>query len=123
MLLFSCRAIGRIEPGQAVITPAYNLLADYVIHAVAHRYLDGSRGEAETLAQTYAAVCTLIKSHAIDAVTIPSLGTGIYRFPLNLAAELATRTLKSGLSKSCTAKFVCFDMDTLDAYRRWIALL
>lgn len=119
-LEFSCRTIGKIEPGQAVITLAYNLPADYVIHAVAPRYFDGSRGEVATLAQTYTAICELIKSHAIATASIPSLGTGVYRFPLELAAEIATRTLRGCLPNSCAAQFVCFDADTLNAYRHWI---
>ena len=55
----ACRKIGRIDPGQAVLTEAFNLPADYVIHAVAPRYLDGSRGELEVLAETYKAICRL----------------------------------------------------------------
>lgn len=47
----ACKQIGRIDPGQAVLTEAFNLPADYVIHAVAPRYLDGSRGELEVLAE------------------------------------------------------------------------
>ena len=49
----ACKQIGRIDPGQAVLTEAFNLPAEYVIHAVAPRYLDGSRGEVEVLAETY----------------------------------------------------------------------
>lgn len=56
----ACRKIGRIDPGQAVLTEAFNLPAEYVIHAVAPRYLDGSRGEAEVLAETYKANCSLV---------------------------------------------------------------
>jgi O-acetyl-ADP-ribose deacetylase (regulator of RNase III) len=112
----ACRAIGKIEPGQAVITAAFDLPAKYVIHAVAPRYLDGSRGEAETLQQAYSAISALVSKHKIAQVTLPSIGTGIYRFPLSLAANIACMTLRELLPSSCDATFVCFDQTTLAAY-------
>ncbi len=38
-----------IEPGQSIITPAFNLPAKYIIHTVCPRYMDGQRGENEQL--------------------------------------------------------------------------
>lgn len=120
-LEIACRTFGRIEPGQAVITPAYNLPADYVIHAVAPRYLDGSRGEMDVLAETYRAICELVKQYRITTISIPSIGTGIYRFPLQLAADVAIETLKTTLPIECHASFVCFDEVTLGAYSGTLA--
>ena len=112
----ACRQIGRIDPGQAVLTGAFNLPAKYVVHAVAPRYLDGSRGEAEVLAENYRSICVLVQQHGITNLSIPSIGTGIYRFPLELAAQIAIETLATGLPSGCHARFVCFDELTLDAY-------
>ena len=114
----ACRSIGKIEPGQAVITSAFNLPADYVIHAVAPRYWDGQRNEAATLRQAYASVCRVIEDAKITQVTLPSLGTGIYRFPLELAAKIAVETVLEHLSVKCDATFVCFDPATLIAYEQ-----
>ncbi|MEI6800197.1 MAG: macro domain-containing protein [Pseudomonadota bacterium] len=114
----ACRSIGKIEPGQAVITSAFNLPADYVIHAVAPRYLDGQRNEAATLRQAYASVCRVIEETEITQVTLPSLGTGIYRFPIELAAKIAFETVLEHLSVKCDATFVCFDLATLTAYEQ-----
>lgn len=80
----ACRAIGKIEPGQAVITPAFNLPAAHVIHAVAPRYLDGQRNEAAILWQAYSSICRIVDETRITQITLPSIGTGIYRFPLEL---------------------------------------
>jgi O-acetyl-ADP-ribose deacetylase (regulator of RNase III) len=112
----ACRAVGKIEPGQAVVTPAFKLPAKFVIHAVAPRYLDGSRGEAETLRHTYVSICKIIEDLQITDVTLPSLGTGVYRFPLDLAAHIACSTLGEQMPCSCAATFVCFDKETLAAY-------
>lgn len=99
-----------------MLTEAFDLPAAFVIHAVAPRYLDGSRGEAELLAETYRAVCRLALQHGITTLTVPSIGTGIYRFPLDLAAEIAVTTLSAHLPLTCSALFVCFDAFTLEAY-------
>ena len=114
----TCRAIGKLEPGQAVITQAFDLPAKYVIHAVAPRYWDGTRGEAETLQQAYSAISKLIAQYGIAQVTLPSLGTGIYRFPLNQAASIACKTLHEQLPAGCDATFVCFDEVTFAAYEK-----
>jgi O-acetyl-ADP-ribose deacetylase (regulator of RNase III) len=114
----ACRAIGKIEPGQAVITPAFNLPAAYVIHAVAPRYLDGQRDEAAILRQAYSSICRIVHENRITQVTLPSLGTGIYRFPLGLAARIAVETLHEQLAFECDATFVCFDHTTFAAYQQ-----
>jgi O-acetyl-ADP-ribose deacetylase (regulator of RNase III) len=113
----ACRAIRKIEPGQAVITSAFNLPAEYVIHAVAPRYLDGTRHEAAKLKQTYISICSIIAVNLITKLTLPSLGTGIYRFPLGLAAAIACETLHEHLPVNCEATIVCFDEETLLAYQ------
>ena len=115
-LELECRKIGVIASGEAILTDAFALPAQHVIHAVGPRYLDGNRGEAETLAQTYRSICALVEEYAITSVSIPSIGTGIYRFPLELAAEIAVATLKKCLPSSCDATFICFDDATLAAY-------
>ncbi len=112
----ACRLLGKAEPGQAVVTPAFNLPAQYVIHAVAPRYLDGTRNEGETLRQAYVSICEIVSELQITDLTLPSLGTGIYRFPLELAARIACKTLQEQLPTGCAATFVCFERETLAAY-------
>ena len=38
-----------LTPGQAIITPDFNLSAKYVIHTVCPSYMNGQRGESEQL--------------------------------------------------------------------------
>jgi O-acetyl-ADP-ribose deacetylase (regulator of RNase III) len=68
--------VKRIASGEAILTDAFALPAQHVIHAVGPRYLDGNRGEAETLAQTYRSICALVEEYTITSVSIPSIGTG-----------------------------------------------
>jgi O-acetyl-ADP-ribose deacetylase len=118
----ACRQIGRIDPGQAVLTEAFDLPAKYVIHAVAPRYLDGSRGEVEVLAETYRSICGLVGQHGITTLSMPSIGTGIYRFPLQLASQTAVRTLLDYSKSGCSMTFICFDELTLATFHEVISL-
>ena len=83
-----------LTPGQAIITPAFNLSAKYVIHTVCPRYMDGQRGEVEQLYSAYASALAL-HSEAPDAKSIAfvSMGTGVYKWPMALAADIAVKAL------------------------------
>jgi O-acetyl-ADP-ribose deacetylase (regulator of RNase III) len=83
-----------LKPGQATITPAFNLSAKYVIHAVCPRYMDGQRGESELLYNAYASALAL-HSQTPDAksITFVSMGTGVYKWPIALAADIAVKAL------------------------------
>ena len=83
-----------LTPGQSIITPAFNLSSKYVIHTVCPRYMDGQRGEAEQLYNAYASALAL-HSEAPDAKSIAfvSMGTGVYKWPMALAADTAVKAL------------------------------
>jgi O-acetyl-ADP-ribose deacetylase (regulator of RNase III) len=49
-LEIAAKAFAPISPGEAIITPGFNLSAKYVIHTVCPRYMDGNQGEKELLA-------------------------------------------------------------------------
>lgn len=117
----ACRSIGKISVGTAVLTRAFNLPAEFIIHAVAPRFLDGNRGELEALRRTYEAICKVVAEQEIVHVSIPSLGTGIYRFPLEIASSLAVDVLREKLPANCTATIVCFDQQTVTAYSSALA--
>ena len=75
------KPLGPLRPGQAVITPAFNLNAKYVIHTICPRYMDGQRGEAEQLASAYSSALTFY-NEVPDAKSIAfvSMGTGVYKW-------------------------------------------
>jgi len=83
-----------LAPGQAIITPAFSLSAKNVIHTVCPRYMDGQRGESEQLYNAYASALAL-HSEAPDAKSIAfvSMGTGVYKWPMALAADIAVKAL------------------------------
>jgi O-acetyl-ADP-ribose deacetylase (regulator of RNase III) len=94
-----------LMPGQAIITPAFNLSANYVIHTVCPRYMDGQRGEAEQLYNAYASSLAL-HSQVPNAKSIAfvSMGTGVYKWPMALAADIAVKAL---LTSSFEQTLIC----------------
>lgn len=107
--------------GSAVITGAGRLGAKYVIHAVGPRWRGGGHGEAEVLASAYRTSLVLAADHGCRTVAFPSISTGIYGYPLELAAPVALRTVRDFLAKQPAferIRFVLFDETTLEAYQK-----
>ena len=113
----ACKEIGRCGVGTAVITPAFNLPAKFVIHAVGPRWLDGTRGEPQLLEQCYASIFRLVAENDFCSVAIPSISTGIYHYPLDAAVEIAMRVARQNNEAERLIRFICFDDDTLRAYK------
>ena len=91
--------------------------ASYIIHTVCPRYIYGSPEEENLLALAYRSALSL-KDKATDASSIAfvSLGTGVYRWPLEVAAKIAVAELnKSAFDKTmmCVA-----DSQTKEAYEQ-----
>ena len=84
------RHLGPIFPGNAVLTPAFDLDAHYIIHAVCPRFLEGSDKERQLLAQTYRSALEMADQCSdAKSIAFASMGTGIYRWPLEIAAKIA----------------------------------
>jgi O-acetyl-ADP-ribose deacetylase len=83
-----------IEPGQSIITPAFNLPAKYIIHTVCPRYMDGQRGENEQLYKAYASALAFHdRTPEAKSIAFASMGTGVYKWPPHLAAAIAIDAL------------------------------
>lgn len=125
-ILEACRKIrarqGGCAVGEAVITPAGKLTAQYVIHTVGPRWNEDKSSEPEKLANCYHNCLELAVKHDIEHLVFPNISTGIYRFPKQLAAEIALETIK-GWQGSLPLKvtFVCFDEENHDIYERLLA--
>lgn len=113
----ACKAIGRCNVGDAVITPAFRLPAKFVIHAVGPRWLDGTRDEPKLLEQCYESIFTLAAGNVLRSLAIPSISTGIYHYPLDAAAEIAIRVARKHNRPESLIQFICFDDETFGAYQ------
>jgi O-acetyl-ADP-ribose deacetylase (regulator of RNase III) len=108
--------------GSAVITGAGRLPARYVIHAVGPRWRDGEHNEAELLASAYRAAFALASDHACITVAAPAISTGIYGFPVELAAPIAIRAATAALEAPSTTlreiTFALFSDADLEVFAR-----
>jgi O-acetyl-ADP-ribose deacetylase (regulator of RNase III)/transcriptional regulator with XRE-family HTH domain len=88
--LFAVREkIGPIERGQAAISPAFNLDAKYIIHAVGTFWNGGNSGEKELLRNCYDNSLKLAYENGCESIAFPLLSTGNYGFPQRIGMEIA----------------------------------
>jgi len=97
-ILEECRRIGGCPTGKAVVTTAGNLPATYVFHAVGPIY-SGSLDDERLLASAYQSCLNLAEQHQVKSIAFPSLSTGIYGYPLELAAPIELRTIIEHIKK------------------------
>jgi O-acetyl-ADP-ribose deacetylase (regulator of RNase III) len=122
-ILEECQQIvarqGRLPTGKAVITTAGNMKAKHVIHTVGPVWHGGDSGEPELLASAYRESLKLAATNNLSSVSFPSISTGVYGYPVNLAAEVALQEVASFLSRPTSIKevvFVLYDSGTFNAY-------
>lgn len=90
--LFAARKkLGSIAVGEAAITPAYNLSAKYVIHAVGPVWRGGGHGEEALLSRCYQSALKLAREYGCESVAFPLLCAGNCGFPKSTALQTAVR--------------------------------
>ena len=89
LLLAERKKIGEIEPGQAAVTPAFNLSAKYIIHTVGPAWLDGLHGEKDILRACYENTLALAAELKAESIAFPLISTGVYGFPKDEALNIA----------------------------------
>jgi O-acetyl-ADP-ribose deacetylase (regulator of RNase III) len=98
----ACRKLGGCETGDAKITPAFALPANFIIHTVGPVYGDGTHGEADLLASCYRRSLDVAVEHGARTVAFPAISTGVYGYPFEEATEIALQTVADVLRGSDT---------------------
>jgi O-acetyl-ADP-ribose deacetylase (regulator of RNase III) len=120
-LLEECRLLGGCKTGQAKLTKGYRLPARNIIHTVGPVWNGGEHGERELLASCYASCFDVARKHGLRSLAFPAISCGIYRFPIDLAVEIAMRETVAELNRSDAIQavtFACFDELVYASYRR-----
>lgn len=116
-----CDLLGRCPTGQAVVTGAGNLPAKWVIHAVGPIWRGGELGEEMLLASAVRAALKRAEELGARSVALPAISTGIYGFPLHLAAEISMAAARSFAEKTAVVEkilFCLFDNTSLSAFEK-----
>lgn len=119
-LLVECRTLHGCDTGEAKITKAYNLPCDDVIHTVGPIWNGGRNREEELLANCYFNSMKLAMDNGIRSIAFPSISTGAYGFPVELAAKIAVHTVNRFLQDNPDSfdlvEWVLFDTQTESVY-------
>ena len=119
-LVDECRLLGGCKVGDVKLTEGYRLRAKFVIHAVGPVWRGGTNGEPELLASCYQRSLEEAVGRDVGTIAFPSISTGIYGYPIELAAKVAVCTVSSFLAHDTQLRevvFCCFSAHDLAVYR------
>lgn len=98
-LLDARKKIGNIAFGDVAVTPAYNLNAKYVAHAVSPIWQDGNHNETDLLENCYSKSLQLAVENKCESIAFPLLSAGNHGFPKDLALQTAINAISKFLMK------------------------
>lgn len=118
--------IGSLKQGTAVMTPAYALKQNYIIHTVGPVYDENDKENVSNiLTMCYVNCLEICKQVGIHSIAFPAISTGASGFPKDLAASIAVHTASVWLDKNpeygISIIFSCLDDDMLRVYQTYIA--
>ena len=114
-ILNACKEIrnkqGNCKVGEAVITTAGKLNANYLIHTVGPVWNNGGVEKEILLENCYRNSMLIAIEYDAKSIAFPNISTGIYEFPKELAAKIAIETIKRFQNNDTIEEviFVCFD--------------
>ena len=114
-------ALGPCAPGDAVITPGFQLTAKFVIHTVGPIWYGGGHAEAETLRHAYERCFALAEAESsIRTIAFPAISTGVYGFPKELAAPIAVEVMRAHEAWFDRIVACVFNQENAEMYRQAI---
>jgi O-acetyl-ADP-ribose deacetylase len=121
-LLEECRQLGGCDTGDAKSTGAYRLPARHVIHTVGPVWRGGREGEPELLASCHRRSLELAAELGCTSVAFPAISTGVYGYPVELAAPVAIAAVREAIAPPVElVRFVLFGEEHLRAFEQALA--
>lgn len=121
-LVKASRPLAPCPPGEAVITPGFDLLAGWVIHTVGPVWAGGDRREPELLASAYRSCFRIADDHEeIASIAFPAISTGVYGFPRDRAADIAVAAMRDWEERFDRVVACLFDRESYELYRERIS--
>ncbi|MDD5383804.1 MAG: O-acetyl-ADP-ribose deacetylase [Gallionella sp.] len=122
-LLHECRLLGGCKAGEAKLTKGYRLPAKFIVHTVGPVWRGGTHGEPELLASCYRNSLRLAADNGAHSIAFPCISTGVYGYPVELAARVAVETINSSLPQPGSIReviFCCFSAGDFAVYQRLV---
>lgn len=120
-LLQECRLLNGCKTGEAKLTKGYRLPAKFVIHTVGPVWHGGKQGEPGLLASCYRNSLLIAADNDVHSIAFPCISTGVYGYPVELAAQVAVETVRSSLPEPGSIHeviFCCFSAGDAAIYQR-----
>jgi O-acetyl-ADP-ribose deacetylase (regulator of RNase III) len=124
-LLRECRLLGGCNTGEAKVTNGYRLPARFIIHTVGPVWHGGNSGEEELLASCYRHSLLLAVEKGATSLAFPSISTGAYGYPIELAVQIAVSTVRKSSFATASLEsvlFCCFSERDLSIYETALGL-
>src|SRR3989338_7604207 len=122
-LLQACRLLGGCGTGEANLTKGYRLPAKFIVHTVGPVWRGGTHGEPELLASCYRNSLRVAADNGARSIAFPCISTGVYGYPVELAARVAVETVRSSLPEPGSIReviFCCFSAGDFSGYQRLV---
>lgn len=121
-LLEACRRLPRVAgvrcpPGQARLTPGFELPARFVIHTVGPVF-GTSPAPAAVLASAHAESLRLANQAGLRSVAFPAISCGVYGYPMQQAAPVALTTCRAHAGALTEIRFVLYSAEALQAWEQ-----
>ncbi len=121
-LVAECRTLGGCATGEAKATRGYRLPAQFVIHTVGPVWRGGDAGEEALLASCHRRSLELAAELGCRTVAFPAISTGVFGYPLELAAPVAVAAVRDALRAPVElVRFVLFSDRHLEVFRKALA--
>jgi O-acetyl-ADP-ribose deacetylase (regulator of RNase III) len=85
--------LGGCQTGEAKITPGFRLPARWVIHTVGPIWNGGDKASRSFWPVLLRRSLEMRPDKGFETIAFPAISTGVYRFPADLAAEIAVTTV------------------------------
>lgn len=114
----ACLGMAPVPTGRVVVTPAFRLPCQWVLHAVGPIYHHYLPHEAERLlAMAYRGALRLAHGLSVRSIAFPCISTGIYGYPAEDACRVAIEAVRSSPRQVDEVRFCCFSDADYARYR------
>lgn len=124
-LLEECKKLNGCKTGEAKVTKGYQLQAKNIIHTVGPIWKGGMNNEAVLLKNCYLNSLKIATELSLKSIAFPAISTGVYKFPFELATEIAIDTVFNYVNNNELPElvmFVLFSQSDYEHYKKELLL-